>query len=300
MNIINITFVSLICFSILGCATKNAQVTKSINSTRTKGIQLKKEIPDCRVLFNKKSPSQSKIDKCIYTVNEISTPQFIDRLLKYKPSVPKETLGKITNTLTNYDTYTKHIGALKKLIQAGASTDNVNIPYIWHNNDFACSSVMVVLKNNLHLYKNKNTLQSKPKGVIPDHTSKNRVSDLYLLANTTDGKSICSNAVKFLAGYNPKLLNNKKFNPFEAYLSDRHHPQWNITTAKLLMTKENSKQLSLFFPATSSSSSETSKWDLILLKEILRTRGRVITLKEKEWLKIKQPDLLSALNINKT
>ena len=273
MKIINFTFVGLICFSILGCATK------SINSTRAQAIQLNKEIPVCRVLFNKKSPSQSKIDNCIYAVNKTSTPQFIDRLLNHKPSVPKETLGKLTNTLTNYDTYTKYIGSLKKLIQAGAPTENVNVPYIWHGNDFACNSVMLILKNNIHLYKDKHALQSKPIGAVPNHTSKKRVTDLSWLANTSDGKSICNGAIKYLVSYNPNLLNKPQgFTPLHSYLGDLNHPQWDIKVAKLLMTKNNvnSHGKEGVTPLHGLlANGRKSKWDLVVLKEILKLGGDV-------------------------
>ncbi len=297
MNNLKFTFIAfLISFLVMGCTSKSKK-EQYINTVIThKKTNLKQEIPACQLLFNKKPLAQQKIDNCLDELKETSISPFIDKLLMHKPKVSRVTLSRLTNTLTNYDVYTKYIGALKKLIKAGASTENVNVPYIWHGNDFSCDSVMVILKNNIHFYKDKHALQSKPKGVIPDHSSKKRIADLFLLANTADGKSICSNEIKFLAQYNPKLLDNKEFTPLDAYLADRFHPQWNIVIAKTLMTKENTnRKLSTFFPGSAPSSSGISKWDVILLNEIIKKRGKPLSLKEKEWLKVEQPHLFRAV-----
>ena len=197
-----------------------------------------------------------------------------------------------------------------------AAVKNINVPYIWRNNDFDCSAVMMVLKKNIHLYKNNQTLQSRPTGddQFPKHK---RIMDLFWLANTSDGKRVCNKAIKLLVNYNPDLRNL----PFESppllsYFGDLNHPQWDIKIAKLLMTKENVNAhgkdgvtpLHIML-----SNGRKSKWDLIVLKEVLKLGGDLsivgeagdINFKTHKRKKIsvkelimKRPDLIYAIKNN--
>ena len=217
-------------------------------------------------------------------------------------------------TFTHGSVFTKYTGSIKKLIVAGASTENVNLPYVWYGGNFACDTVMLVLKNNLHLYKDEIALKTKPRGNrnISSIDTRPRLQDLFWLANTADGRRICPEAIQLLAKHNPKLLNTPDFTPLHAYLGDLNHPQWDIKVAKLLMTRKNVNMhgkkgvTSLHILLTN----RKSKWDLVVLKEILKRGGDVSTKGEvgeiikgtskrksisvKELI-LKRPDLMSIL-----
>jgi len=134
--------------------------------------------------------------------------------------------------------------SVRLLVEKGANTENVLVSELSNNNDTDCRSVLYLLKRNAHLYTDPIKLNSKPKNpYINDVDNHSRKEDLAYLADTGDGKSICTEAIQYLVKLAPRLKNIQiKYDgstSLHQYLKDIRHPDWRLDIAKLLMDKGN-------------------------------------------------------------
>jgi hypothetical protein len=210
---------------------------------------------------------------------------------------------------------------IKKLVEEGAETKNIVLPAVWYKSDFECNSVLFILKRNLHLYQNKGSLNSKPKGALNPVDSPLRREDLALLADTADGKSICNKSIKLLVRSNPKLRNVQTAfdgsTVLHQYISDTSHPQWSLDMAKLLISPQNINIQTYDNGNTPLhtlvlDSHKPQKTDILLVKHMIQ-RGANLLIKNKynyneqgrkvqgasakDLITKKRPDLISALKI---
>ena len=165
-------------------------------------------------------------------------PSYVDRILAHSPRPSQETLSRVLILIANNST--ANYESIKKLIDAGASTQNVSLPNVLFGNDFDCKSVFLLLNNNLPLYKNKYALNTKPKSA---RGRRFRREDLAYLADTITGRSLCDKSIKKLVSYNPSLrdiqITYDGSTALHKYLEDTSHPDWKLSIAKFLITKIN-------------------------------------------------------------
>lgn len=133
---------------------------------------------------------------------------------------------------------------IKQLVEKGAKTENILVSDLSYNNNIDCRSVLYILKRNSYLYNDPVNLNSKPNNpYIKESDNHPRKEDLAYLADTGDGKTICNEAINFLARLSPNMKNVQiKYDGSTAahqYLKDIHHPDWSLDIAKLLISKGN-------------------------------------------------------------
>lgn len=181
--------------------------------------------PTQKLTFNHKN-----IVNCFSSVSDKYVPYLVKKLLEYKPRVPNATLTKVVEYISQG--YAQHTESIKNLIKAGAVTENINLDYIRMGNTRVCESLEVILKNNKLLYEN----------VLKTKSKKFQREALHNLSASGMEINLCNNEIRLLASYNPELLNYQSGYygiPLIAYLNDSGWDEWDIQTARLLMTKKN-------------------------------------------------------------
>ena len=200
---------------------------------------IKKNIPKCLFLLeNRKKFQDKEIMECYHSrifVNIRYTTLIANLIAKKGHAIPQKTLNKIIKYIAEDSSIPddQKLLTIKNLIKSGASTKDISLNYVIYNNtDFACKSVMQILKNNKALYQR--TPPPKPLQY-----------DLNYLSDTDDGRRLCPEAILLLVSYNPKLRNIQGdvdtfgLTPLQIYLVDQKQSNWRLDVAKRLMTKEN-------------------------------------------------------------
>lgn len=251
---------------------------------------------------------QGKLRDCL-SKSRALTPTIVAKILAYQSPVSKEFIDEALELVLRDPMLTGHIKSIKKLINAGASTEKFNAR-ISSGNDVACDAVLVIVEKNKEFYKDEKLLGIKLDGPSGYHS---RWLDLHFLADTAMGYSLCNKVIDRLVGVNPKLINFQvegnesdwiyNYTPLHKYLGDVSHPDWEIGVAKLLMSKENinlqtnegdtALHYLLFYNKES-----TDK--LIELLKTALSLGADLTLKNKDGITVKdlimkRPDLVSVL-----
>jgi len=270
---------------------------KNISNNANFRKTLEKEAPECLFLIDeeKRLYQYNETVKCFLYASYKLIPSLVNKILWNKKNISHKTISRVLNIVAeNYhiEDFTKS-KLIKQLIDAGASTKNVTLNLVTYNNtNFACSSVMLILKSNKEIYENNPLPKSKQ-------------YDLNRLSDTEDGRSLCPSAILLLASYNPKLLNiqdERNFTPLHLYFADSNHRQWNAEIAKKLMTKKNINMVDgggytpLYMLINLGNKTQ---WDKELIKYGLKL-GANINIKNHEGislkdLMLKRPDLRSLI-----
>ncbi len=252
----------------------------------------------CHILINEiiKPLKVNEVVDCIESATFEMKPFLIKRILEREEKVSRKILSRVLEVIAQ-DPYSGiYSKTIKKLMDAGASTKNINLQLVQKdgNNHIACNSVILILRSNKDLYLNKSRLNNKPSSL----------NDLHYLADTGNGRELCSSAILLLASYNSELLNvqdYRGFTPLHYYLEDSNHPQWDVKTAKILMTKENiNMQIHMGHTALQMLINHSkTRWDLDLIKTGLEL-GADINIKNKKDISLKdlilkRPELRSVL-----
>jgi len=220
-------------------AHRNNVHTNNVHTNLRKII--KKNIPKCLFLLeNRKKYQDKKVMECFDSItlvgNSVKHTILIANLIAKKgPAIPQKTLNKIIKSIAQDSTIPddQKLLTIKNLIKSGASTKDISLNHVVYNNtNFACKSLMQILKNNKALYQR--TPPPKPLQY-----------DLNYLSDTDDGRRLCPEAILLLVSYNPKLRNIQGdvdtfgLTPLQLYLIDQKQSNWRLDVAKRLMTKEN-------------------------------------------------------------
>lgn len=157
-------------------------------------------------------------------------PELINRLLS-QPAVSKKILDKTLKLFANDPFRAEYTAIIKKLLAAGATTENIDLQLVQKGNDYACESILAIVEASEKFYKDEKLLKKYDKE-----------ADLYFLADTGNGYSLCKKAILLIIQYNPKLLNRvigDGGTPALNYYTDSLYSNWDTEVAKLLITKEN-------------------------------------------------------------
>ena len=219
-------------------AHRNNVHTNNVHTNLRKII--KKNLPKCLFLLeNRKKYQDKKVMECFDSItlvgNSVKHTILIANLIAKKgPAIPQKTLNKIIKSIAQDSTIpdNQKLLTIKNLIKSGASTKDISLNLVVYNNtNFACKSLMQILKNNKALYQRT----PPPK---PLQYDLNYISD-------TDSRIPCPEAILLLVSYNPKLRNIQGdvdtfgLTPLQIYLVDQKQSNWRLDVAKRLMTKEN-------------------------------------------------------------
>ena len=204
---------------------------------------VKKSVPDCGFLFKESNEVTSKsILKCM---DEFHFPEnsdysqtkfFLDRYLGGKLQIYLRKLSSqdLTSILKHiiYSDYFDNPKFVKTLIDMGAQTKDILLQEVGIQSNTSCEVSMLILKNNISLYKNKKTL-NKPViyevSKYPEHSKhpgyrRYRKDVLFYFTYNYADSTPCSDVVEFLLKENPDLRNTHSkyyyhFTPLHSYMS---------------------------------------------------------------------------------
>lgn len=197
---------------------------------------VEKDHPKCYIFLDsyQGSLNRKNLSDCLIENRDL-TPTIVDKLLTRKRAVSQKTLDEVLKLIIISTLSTRHTKTIKKLIDAGASTENFNVR-IYSGNDIACGAVLMILEKNKKFYQRDDLL-----GITVDGFP--RGLDLHFLTNTGIGRGLCPEAIPLLVSFNQKLINFQSeydhLSPLHEYLYDVRHSDWDMNTAKLLMSKGN-------------------------------------------------------------
>ena len=317
MKVISKTIIILFVasFVTVGCtATKSNNKAHSV-AVKDKPVPLKykniKEINKwvekhdfCEAFSNieKKPIHQKKVIRCfetavdeLYAKDTFQPPKNILNYLAQKVTLLNIPQGSLTIILNNVVSgQPQNNIAIKKLIEAGASTENIDIQVIFYRGyDGVCNSAITIIKNNKHIYKNTLIVSSG------DYA----ITDLHFLSDAGIGRTMCPKAIKLLASYNKKPLNIQNINgftPLHYLFTSYANANKDITLAKVLMTKANVNMQSLQGDTPLhhllQRPNNPNKEFLPLIKAVIKLGGK-LTIKNKKGITakdliLKQPDLI--------
>ena len=223
------------------------QAVEKLSNMVVDRVALKKDVerivlkdnPVCQNIIDNKSLNKRKVLDCFLNTY-LETPYLVDRLLEHKPAVSKEMLSILAAQLTHDSYNVIHTKSIEKLIKAGASTENMVVPAVLYGNDFSCNTLILVLKNNSHLYNDERFLNAAPKTQRGAESKRN--IDLQALSAVGLERGICPEAIQFLANNHPHLRDVQgKYGStaLHIYLGDTHWSGWDLKTLKVLISKNN-------------------------------------------------------------
>ncbi len=304
-----ITILTLLFFSLATHAQDNEELEIQADGSSYDVIlnelefkaEVERNYPECGMFLDNypKPLEQGKLRECLIE-NRVLTPTIVAKILAHQPPVSKEFIDEALEIVLISTMSTPHIKAIKKLINAGASTEKFNAE-IHSGNDIACEVVSVVIKKNKEFYKDEKLLSIKRDGY---HS---RWLDLHYLTNTVTEYNLCNKAATLLVGINPKLINyqkeDDKSTPLHNYLYDVNYSHWEMGVAKLLMSKENINLQTKWGDTALHYLLLYNKESTAKLIELLKNAlslGADLTLKNEEGITVKelimkQPDLVSVL-----
>jgi len=236
--IIENIIVSLVLVFLAACSSNPIKPSSAVNNLsvlKSHPIKLKPSEyhKSCQFLFakNKKAATEKKIWACLVETQSGAYPQLIDLLLSYKPALQKDQLETIVEFLPSKKEAIEDSQLIKKLIDAGAPTANVNINNMLIMKANVCDAVELLIKNNINKFQDS-------------HKSLNnyRSQHLHGLTSINRGYQSCPNSIRLLADFNPKLLDVQGYQgmtPLNHYLIGVDNAKWDVNIAKLLMTKKN-------------------------------------------------------------
>lgn len=271
-----------------GQPNKNMASVRSINNDKVVLSALVANTGEtCKNLLKEDNAllKQKEVIECIENTTGELLPLIVDNLLKHKPPVSIKILTNVVEKIAQNPFKAKYTNAIRRLMEAGASTQNISIQLVLDGSDVSCSSLMLILKSNKRYYE---SMSASSKAQI---NKESREGDLHFLSDTGNGRAMCPKAIFLLAGYNPKLLDKQDergYTPVHYYFEDSNHPQWNIRIAKLLMTKKNINMQTNIgnTPLHMLLQYNKSKWDLDLIKTA-RALGANMYLKNKKDTTVK-------------
>ncbi len=267
------------------------------NATLKQFLNKEKFYKPCKIFLKESQsiqpPTPKTILECFETAPGTATPYLVEKVLQLQPAIPKTTLTKILKSIAY--TNAQHTSSIKRLIKAGATTEMINLDYVRSGNTRGCDSLEVIIKNNKILYQN--SLLSK--------STRFQKEALHNLAVSGMEINLCTKAIRLLIHYNPALLDYQSGyyqTPLVAYLLDPAWDQWDLQTAKLLMTKKNLNYQgkhgnTALFALGSHSGTRKTRFDQAIINAAL-AKGADLNIKNKQGLSYagyiltERPDLL--------